>query len=72
MKSCFPCCMKARNQLSAEAALPYFHAVSAHERENPPGLILWQGVDFDGLASNLTGYAPVQDVMNFEDFDLTD
>ncbi len=67
-----PLLHEARNQLSAEAALPYFHAVSAHERENPPGLILWQGVDFDGLASNLTGYAPGQDVMNFEDFDLTD
>lgn len=65
-----PLLEQARSQVSADAALPYFHAVLAHERENPPGLILWQGVDFDGLSSRLTGYAPVQDVMNFEDFDL--
>lgn len=60
----------ARDQISAEAALPYFHAVLAHERDDPPGLVLWQGVDFDGLSANLVGYAPVQDVMNFEGFDL--
>lgn len=65
-----PLLEQARNQISAEATLPYLHAVLAHERENPPGLILWQGVDFDGLSAKLTGYAPVQDVMNFENFDL--
>jgi peptide/nickel transport system substrate-binding protein len=65
-----PLLRQARDQVSTEDALPYFHAVLAHERDNPPAIILWQGVDFDGLAPNLTGYAPVQDVMNFEDFDL--
>ncbi len=67
-----PLLRQARDQLSAEDALPYFHAVLAHEREDPPAIILWQGVDFDGLAGNLTGYAPVQDVMNFEDFDVVE
>lgn len=65
-----PLLKQARTQLSAEAALPFYRAVLAHERENPPGIILWQGVDFDGLTAKVTGYAPVQDVMNFEDFDL--
>lgn len=65
-----PLLEQARSQTSAEAALPFFHAVLAHERDDPPGLILWQGVDFDGLSAKVTGYAPVQDVMNFEDFDL--
>ena len=67
-----PLLRQAREKVSAEAALPFFHAVLAHEREDPPAIILWQGVDFDGLAPNLVGYAPVQDVMNFEDFDLID
>ena len=70
-----PVLAEARNQVSAEAALPFYRQVNgrqvmAHERENPPGIILWQGIDFDGLSSRVTGYAPVQDVMNFEDFDL--
>lgn len=65
-----PVLAEARNQVSAEAALPFYRQVMAHERENPPGIILWQGIDFDGLSSRVTGYAPVQDVMNFEDFDL--
>ncbi len=67
-----PLLNQARDQLSAADALPYFHAVLAHEREDPPAIILWQGVDFDGLAGNLTGYEPVQDVMNFREFDLVD
>ena len=71
-KDLLPLLRQARDQLSAEDALPYFHAVLAHEREDPPGIILWQGVDFDGLAGNLTGYAPVQDVMNFHDFDIVE
>ena len=65
-----PLLKQARTQVSAEAALPFYRAVLAHERANPPGIILWQGVDFDGMTANVTGYAPVQDVMNFEDFDL--
>ena len=67
-----PLLRQARDQLSADDALPFYHAVLAHEREDPPAIILWQGVDFDGLAGNLTGYAPIQDVMNFKDFDLVD
>jgi peptide/nickel transport system substrate-binding protein len=65
-----PLLQAARSQISAEAALPFYRAILAHERENPPGIILWQGVDFDGLSAKVTGYAPVQDVMNFSDLDL--
>ncbi|MDG2244407.1 MAG: ABC transporter substrate-binding protein [Rhodospirillaceae bacterium] len=66
-----PILEQARTQVTAEAALPFYRAVLAHEREHPPGIILWQGVDFDGLTSKVTGYAPVQDVMNFSDMDLS-
>jgi len=65
-----PLLEKGRNVTSAEAALPLYRAVLAHERDDPPGLILWQGVDFDGIAAGITGYGPVQDVINFEDFDM--
>ena len=67
-----PILQQALDQTTAEAALPFYHAVAAHERDDPPGLILWQGVDFDGIAAGVTGYAPVQDVINFEDFDVTE
>jgi peptide/nickel transport system substrate-binding protein len=67
-----PLLRQALDQTTAEAALPFYHAVAAHERDDPPGLILWQGVDFDALADGLTGYAPVQDVMNFWDFEFAD
>ncbi|MBT5565102.1 MAG: ABC transporter substrate-binding protein [Rhodospirillaceae bacterium] len=65
-----PLLEQARTQVTAAAALPFYRAVLAHERASPPGIILWQGVDFDGLTAKVSGYAPVQDVMNFEDFDI--
>lgn len=67
-----PLLQQALDQTTAEGALPFYHAVAAHERDDPPGLILWQGVDFDGIAAGVTGYAPVQDVINFEDFEVVD
>ncbi len=42
-----------------------YRQVAKLERENPPGIMLWQGVEFDGLARGITGYAPV-----FEDLRL--
>lgn len=71
-KDLLPLLEQARNVISAAEALPLYHAVLAHERDDPPGLILWQGVDFDGIAAGITGYAPVQDIINFEDFDIVD
>lgn len=60
----------ARGQTDAEAALPYYKRVLAHEHENPPGLLLWQAPAFDGLAQHVKGYAPVQDVINFHELTI--
>jgi ABC-type transport system substrate-binding protein len=40
------------------------------ERENPPGLLLWQGVEYDALSKGIVGYAPAQDFMNLHTIDL--
>ena len=39
--------------------------VAKLERENPPGIMLWQALEFDGLARGVSGYAPI-----FEDLRL--
>lgn len=44
--------------------------ILAHEYENPPGIFLWQQVEFDGLGKRMKGYAPVGDAMNYADFEL--
>ncbi len=40
------------------------------ESENPPGIFLWQGVEYDALAKGITGYAPAQDFMNLHTIDF--
>ena len=42
-----------------------YRKVAKLEKENPPGIMLWQGMEFDGVARGVTGYAPV-----FEDVRL--
>jgi ABC-type transport system substrate-binding protein len=44
---------------NAAKRLELYKKVAKLERENPPGIILWQGMEFDGLARGVTGYAPV-------------
>ena len=40
------------------------------ESENPPGIFLWQSVEYDALAKGITGYAPAQDFMNLQTIDI--
>lgn len=42
-----------------ERRLALYRKVARLERDNPPGIVLWQGVEFDGLGRGVTGYAPV-------------
>jgi peptide/nickel transport system substrate-binding protein len=66
---CDPKVVPALNAALAEhnaaKRLELYKKVATLERENPPGIILWQGMEFDGLARGVTGYAPV-----FEDLRL--
>ncbi len=43
-----------------------YSEILAYERDNPPGLMLWQRPDFDAVSGNVTGYQPIQDVLNLE------
>ena len=43
-----------------------YAAIARYERDHPPGLMLWQRPDFDVVAANLDGYAPVQDMLHLE------
>lgn len=47
----------AENNATKREAL--YRQVAKLERENPPGIMLWQAIEFDGLARGVTGYAPV-------------
>jgi peptide/nickel transport system substrate-binding protein len=40
--------------------------IAAYERDNPPGILLWQRPDFDAVAAHVAGYAPVQDLIGLE------
>ncbi|MCB2106635.1 MAG: ABC transporter substrate-binding protein [Rhodobacteraceae bacterium] len=37
---------------------------------DPPGLLLWQGVAFDGVGPRVTGYRVVEDVIQFDELGL--
>jgi peptide/nickel transport system substrate-binding protein len=54
---------QAENNAAKREAL--YRQVAKLEHENPPGIMLWQAVEFDGVARGITGYAPV-----FEDVRL--
>ncbi|MBL8643788.1 MAG: hypothetical protein JNK21_07630, partial [Rhodospirillaceae bacterium] len=45
--------------------------VLAHERDNPPGIILWQTPYFDGVAKRVTGYSATEEQIPFHTIDVT-
>jgi peptide/nickel transport system substrate-binding protein len=40
--------------------------IAAYERDQPPGILLWQRPDFDAVSPRVEGYAPVQDLIGLE------
>jgi peptide/nickel transport system substrate-binding protein len=48
------------------ARLSATRAALAHERDNPPGVLLWQGVGFDGLASTVTDFVVENDFVRWD------
>jgi len=47
-----------------------YSEVAKAEQESPPGILLWQGVEFDGISSKVKTYSPVQDVLNLHEWDM--
>lgn len=49
-----------------ERRLARYRAIALYERDHPPGILLWQRPDFDVIAADVEGYAPVQDQLHIE------
>ncbi|PHX98858.1 MAG: hypothetical protein CK529_11550 [Rhodospirillaceae bacterium] len=60
-----PALKAALAENNAAKRLELYLKVAKLERENPPGIMLWQALEFDGLARGVSGYAPI-----FEDLRL--
>ncbi len=45
-------------------------AALAHERDNPPGIPLWRGVNFDALSPAVRGYTATEDVIGWNKIEL--
>lgn len=58
----------AEQDLEKRRAL--YAEVARREQESPPGILLWQGVEFDGISPKVKTYSPVQDVLNLHEWDL--
>lgn len=58
----------AEQNLDKRAAL--YRQIAAQEQQSPPGLFLWQGLDYDGLGPKVKTYTPFQDVLNVHEWDL--
>ncbi len=63
---------EARAQTDPVLARRLYGEVLAYERDDPPGIFLWQGPEFDGLGPRVQGYAPVQDTINLHEISLKD
>jgi hypothetical protein len=46
--------------------------VLAYERDNPPGILMWQAPAFDAVAARVTGYEVIADVLSFHTLDVAD
>lgn len=67
---CDPVLTRMIKQATAEPDIDMrrklYAGIARYERDNPPGIILWQRPDFDALSSRIRGYAPVQDMLRLE------
>ena len=59
---------KAQSNLAAAEAL--YRETLQREYDDPPGLFLWEKVDFDAVSAKVVNYAPVLDFVNFDTIDL--
>ncbi|MBL8629521.1 MAG: ABC transporter substrate-binding protein [Rhodospirillaceae bacterium] len=60
----------ARDATTPEERRARTQKVMAHERDNPPGIILWQTPYFDGVAKRVTGYSATEEHIPFHSIDV--
>ena len=65
-KALMPLIAAAESATTAEERLLRTRAVLAAEHDNPPALLLWRGVAFDGLSRAVSDYAIVDDVIRWD------
>jgi len=70
--SLLPLLREARSQTSELEAERIYREVLRLEFDSPPGIFLWQWPEFDGVSAGVEGYAPLQDVVNFNDIWIAD
>ncbi len=68
--ACFPDVLEVAKRAKAEpnvnAAEALYRETLQREFDDPPGLFLWEKVDFDGVSAKVANYAPVLDFVNFD------
>jgi peptide/nickel transport system substrate-binding protein len=67
-----PLIAAAQSATSAVARLGTTRAALAHERGDPPGVMLWPGVGFDAVAAHVADYRVEEDVIRWESIRLVD
>ena len=61
-----PLIAQIRTAETEPARLTATRAALAYERDHPPGVLLWQGVGFDGVAKNLTDFVVEHDFVRWD------
>ncbi len=67
-----PLIESAHQSETESARLATTHATLAYERDNPPGVLLWQGVGFDGVARQVSEFIVEQDFVRWDRVRVTD
>ena len=71
-KAMMPLIEKAEGAVDVEDRRRLVGEVLAYERNNPPGILMWQSPAFDAVAGRVSGYAVEADVLSFHTLDVND
>lgn len=67
-----PLIEKAEGAFDLEERRRLVGDVLAYERDNPPGILMWQSPAFDAVAARVTNYEVEADVLSFHSLDVAD
>ena len=67
-----PLIEKAESAFDPEQRRRLVGEVLAYERDNPPGILMWQSPAFDAVAERVTSYDVDADVLSFHTLDVND
>ena len=71
---CDPAIAEVAHRAMAEQDLDkrksLYAQVAKMERNSPPGILLWQGVEFDALGPKVKRFAPALDIVNAHEWEV--